>query len=373
MSSTLPDYSVVRPVNQWPDPAAKRPRLTEVVLSPGEDAAFAFANFDVVNLVPRATYHWTSLALRKPKTLIGNGATVFLRGVGPLLQCVGNPALSSQWIIKDVTFVGSALHLDRATPFGFDIIEQNCFMFDNCVKVSVINCNFYRFPGTALWFVNSGAPVGHYWDPQHIVANCRFQECRMGVSIGGGADHGTVSGCNFFDCQICFNVSGGQWNMSGNVIVNCRCAYLHTKGNWYQGTLGNINPAQGNFCDNVISNCDYNGNLWATEFMLSTGVVINLAGYYFDDDAALPPNWSGNAMTFCDAQLKNFLTGNNEVYCITGCFINGDTVDGEAKGKFEASDAVKDNIHLIGCSSNGKVTLTKIPAGNVSPSFGTIN
>lgn len=367
----MEDLYVVKAVNQWPAPAPPPPYQGPTIL-PQQDPQPILDRYQVVFLVPGETYNWKYVRITYPVTIFGNGATVTTNGLGPIIRIDGTGQSSGRGVtIKDITFIGSPSTPDRLKPMSEEQVASSAIWVVGQWRTSILDCNFYNFSGAALYFGEHEVYNGFNWAMQHFVRGCRFKGCRIGIANGGATEYSVASMNNFFDCQICFNTVGGNWNCSSNVISNCRCAYLHTQHDWYQGPAGNYNAAHGSFTGNTLNHCDYGGNLWPTEFVLEDGTTIELAGFYFDDTLQRPPTWTGNTQYYGDMMIKNFLVAGIDAWCVTGCAILGKSGQNPDAGKVELADAVKNKVWFVGCSGNG-VTLKNVVAANCTPPFGTI-
>lgn len=365
--TSVEDLYVVKPVNQW---AAPPPRFASHqapgTMLPTDDPDAVFAAYKVVYLVPGAEYTWRNVFIRRPVIVYGNGATVKTSGTGPILKVVGIPsAATDSVLLQDITFVGEDSTPDRAAIMSAEQMNSSALWIMDQWRVTIRSCEFKNFYGAAVFFEQSVAVPGFTSGAtSHQVTGCRFIGCRMGVAVGGKSEHSSISGCSFYDCQICLNVVGGNWVFVGNVMANCRCAYLHSTDLWYQSA----NPVVGSrnvFNSNIISNAAANGNLWPTKFNLPSR-TIDLAAFYFEDVNADPPCYVGNVHTLADVNIANFKT--DDIFCMTGCSFYGGAND---VGALTTTTALKDKVYILGCQGRD-VTMNNFDSNNVDPDFGTV-
>ncbi|BCO10919.1 E1B 55K [Bovine adenovirus 7] len=369
---------VSKPVVSWSQNVPVAEIIEEetnfAVLKPDQDPSSFLEKHSVVYLQPHAVYDWRTVLIRKPTQIHGQGATVRLNGQGPILQIQGEHSIPDDIYVhlENITFVGSDFP-SRHERMNKDFQFHSAVWITNAWKTTITQCNFKNFKGAALWYNDT---IDYWnsrqWSQQHFITHSRFTGCRIGVANTGGSEYSLCNNNLFFDCQVCFNVIGANWAHNDNVIVNCRCAYLHLGANmWYQGTSRNHNPAKGSFNNNTINHADYGGNLWPTEFVLQNGDTINLAGFYFDDQAELPPTYTGNNQWYGDVNIVNFSTARNDKWCITGCNFYGVTAGQDNAGQVQVSEAVKNKVYFIGCSGNN-VILKNVVEENMTPKFGRI-
>lgn len=368
---------VNNPLPVWPQPdvADGSTASSSVTLTPADGAQEAFDTYSVVNLQPGKTYYWSTVAITKPVILNGNNATVFLSGEGPVInvrpaefnsEVATNLSSYLPCIIRDVTFKGHSVPPDKSVDMSSKIFYDGAIYVNSVRGVAVDNCAFENFNGTALWFDEDVQVNGSQWDNFNSVRNCRFKHCRHGVSNGGRAEYG-IADANFFQqCQIAFNVCGGNWLRTSNHIVNTRCGYLHTDQNWYMGRTGNQNPAHGTFVGNSINHANDNSSLWPQVYRQSNNpsTNVNLAGFYFADTNAFPPNFSGNTMYFCDMSIVNFAVLNSFKWSLTGCVFYNTAIN--------VLNGRGTSMYIVGCTGNSVTTIRGIAAANISPDIGTI-
>lgn len=359
---------VSNPIPSWPvQPVVTNTEDGAYIMKPGENAHDVLSSNRVVYLMPGETYYWKNVLITSSLILRGQGANVFLDGVGPILMLEGGSQPSDLNVTIDgVNFMGGIDVPDRGEPMSALFLDQGAIWAHNAFKTSIVNCSFQNFKGCAVWFYDDREYwTNRTWSQQHIVSFNRFQGCRMGVANGGGSEYAFAS-CNcFFDCQICFYVIGGNWNRSSNLIVNCRCAYYHSKdGMWYTGS-GNYNPAHGSFTGNTLNHCDYGGNLWPTAFIGADGRSMNLAGMYFDNDSAYPPTWTGNTQYYGDMYVNKY-SNKQKAWCIVGCTIMGGSGADPSVGKITIGSSVTNTTYFIGCSGNS-VYVYGAKAANMTP------
>ncbi|AII22561.1 protein LH3 [Lizard adenovirus 2] len=365
--TSVEELYVINPINQWPAPGSFSSQKPPGTLLPGEDPEAVFKQYHVVYLVPGAQYHWKNILIEKPVWIYGNGATVRTSGTGPILRIVGNRTEKRDVRIQDISFFGEDCTPNRMEPMSEKLVYQMAIWVTDMKRVTIKGCNFTNFAGAAVFFEET-AYNGFFWSMQHLITECRFTGCRIGIANGGRSEYSTASFNNFFDCQICFNVVGGNWNRCGNIAANCRCVYLHTTNMWYEGAGGNFNAAHGSFTGNTMNHCDYGGNLWPTAFQLPDR-EIQLAGFYFDNARARCPTWTGNTQYYGDMKILNFNQANDAaIFVIDGCALYGQPGD---TGSIETTAALTDKVFIQGCQGN-KVTLFNIKAANVVPAIGTI-
>ncbi|AKT26019.1 IX_E1b_55K [Equine adenovirus 2] len=346
-----------------------------VILKPEDDAAQVLADNAAVYLVPGAVYKWSKITITKPVIIYGRGAFVKLSGPGPMIEVVGGDgskhADSIPITFYDINFSGSRVVI-REETMKDEYLTESAIWFSHAWKSSIINCNFSNFNGAALWYHDSTAYKPD-WHQQHMVLNCRFRMCRFGIANSGASEYSLANSNCFFDCCVCFNVVGGNWRRVGNIIANCRCAYLHVGGTrmWYLGMAGSNNAAHGAFTDNTMNHADVGGNKWPTVFRMANGTNINIAGFYFDDASVSPPTFTGNTLYYCDMKFVNILTDSSlQNWTITGCNIFGEQRATTTAGTITLASSLKDKIYFIGCSGN-KVKLVNVKEDNVIPKFGT--
>ncbi|ABA47235.1 E1B 55K [Snake adenovirus 1] len=362
--TSVEDLYVVKPINQWPAPSAFLYPLPRGTLLPGQSPDEAFARNSVVFLVPGAEYNWKNVVIRKPVWIYGercHGEDFRPRAIIHIMGDLDNPM---DVRIQDLTFIGGDSP-DRLVPFSAVLTNQMALW---CIdpRITIRGCSFYNFGGAAIYLERSERDTGfRFGRGQVMITDCRFRGCRIGIANGGSVEYGLASQNNFSDCQICFNVVGGNWTRSGNVASNCRCMYLHTQGMWYEGAAGNFNPAHGSFTSNTLNHCDYGGNLWPTEFQLPDR-VINLAGFYFDNAAARLPNFSGNSQWYGDMKLINFLP--DSTFVINGGALYGGPGD---TGVIAVATALAAKVFVIGCQGNAGQQIVNVPAANIIPEVGT--
>lgn len=364
--TSVEDLYVVKAVNQWAAPPPRFSTQAPGTLLPTDDPDTVFASFKVVYLIPGAEYVWRNVEIRRPVTVYGNGATVKTSGTGPILKIIGPSTAATEGVLlQDISFSGQDSTPDRIVPMSADQMNSSAIWVVDQWKVTISGCSFKNFYGAALFFEQTAAAPGFTSGATaHKVTGCRFSGCRIGIAIGGKSEFSSAVNNSFYDCQVCFNMAGGNWCCADNVIANSRCAYLHTTDLWYQ-SAGPIVGTRNIFSTNVISNCDSNGNLWPTAFNLP-GRSINLAGVYFDDVNADPPSYFGNVHTLADMNILNFIAGG--IFCITGCSFYGGANE---TGAITVTAALKPRVYVFGCQGR-EVTLNNVDADNVDPDFGTV-
>lgn len=370
------DGTLIRPSNE--PPFADGPRTVEpppdfVILKPSDDPNEVLNKHPYVYLTPGAIYKWSNVQVGSPVQIDGRGATVTLNGPGPILTFTGSTTaypVDLPIMIKDVVFSGGELL--KTEPMQQKFVSQSAIWFDGAWKTTVRNCTFFNFNGAAVYY-SEGLDywADKQWQQQHILTECRFNGCRIGVANGGAVEYSLANNNCFFNCQICFHVIGGNWRRVGNMIANCRCAYFHTKANmWYQGKGLYMNPAHGSFTDNTLNHCDYGGSDWTSDFVLANNTTVKLAGFYFDNDTQRPPTWTGNTQYYGDMKLLNFLTdANNTTFCVTGCALFGVSSVQAGAGQIQVADAKKANFYISGCYGNN-VDMVNVQEANVVPKFG---
>lgn len=369
---------VSKPIVPWPASASSNNSSSQnidfPVLKPDQDPIAFFQTNNTAYLQPGATYYWKCIELSKPIHIYGQGATVQLVGPGPVFVFNSESVIPEDFyvVFENINFIEDEFPI-RSGQLSLGLTTHSAVWFINVWKTSIVNCNFKNFRGAALWYSdNRNFWNARKWNQQHLVSNCRFNGCRIGISNTGSSEYSIASQNQFYDCQICFNVIGGNWSRNNNVIVNCRCAYLHVGDNmWYEGHSENNNPAKGTFCNNIINHADNGGNVWPTQFKLTDGSTIQLASFYFDDNQEIPPCYSGNFHWFGDVNIVNFSTTKIDKWCITGCNFYGNTHAANDAGQVQVAEAVKDKVFIIGCSGNN-VTMKNIVEGNMTPKIGTI-
>lgn len=343
-----------------------------VTLLPGSDAQEAFDSYSMICLKPYGNYVWTAVSITKPVILMGNNATVHLNGEGPQLH-IHPPGLNPNFnvnrpedlrvTIKDVIFRGQSDDLGRLLPMTEQMVTHSAIWVDNARKVTIQGCSFQNWNGTAVWHQDDfvGPATWSTFESQNLLTNCRFKTCRMGVSTGGRSEYGLIANNIFTDCQIAFNVVGGNWHRIGNVINDTRCAYLHVKNPWYLGRVGNQNSSISSFCFNICNHTT-DRSLWSTNFTLPDGTAIELGGFYFDDDTASPPTYTGNTHNYYDLKLINMVVENAAHptrWCITGCTFMNSSIG--------VPESLAARVFLIGTSSNEPTVGGYVPAGNQIP------
>lgn len=371
---------VTAPLISWAQDVAATPSngtQKAFTLRPGDDTTTAFSTEGaVIDLLPGAEYHWHRENISTTVTIRGNGATV--RNARPVSgPCIfirsttGSP-MNLRVSLEDIIFKGYE-DPDRASPMS-NTASQNCAVWiHQAWKATVLRCTFINWRGAALWFSDTTTYwSSQQWSQQHMVCQNRFEGCRICIANTGGSEYSLASNNCFFDCQIAFNVIGGNWNRCGNVIVNCRCAYLHARNNmWFAGSSGVFNAAHDTFVGNVLNHCDYGGNRWPTVLTMANGSQIQLAAFYFDNTGAYPPLWCGNTQYYGDMKLLNYNSGGMKAWVISGCIFMAGSNSMPTAGNITVSNG-GDKVYLIGCSSNASVQVTGIAAANMTPSVGTI-
>lgn len=368
---------VNNPLPYWPQPSTSVDVTvaSTVLLSPADNAQQAFDTFSIINLQPGKVYHWTSTIVKKPTILNGNNATVYLAGDGPIIQVqtgefdpnvTNNISRRFPCIFRDVIFKGSTVPPPREELMSESFFYHGGIYVNGVRGVSVVNCMFENFNGTALWFDEDLQVNGGQWDNFNSVTSCRFKNCRHAISNGGRAEYGVAVGNLFQQCQVAFNVCGGNWVRSGNNIVNSRCGYLHTAVNWYMGGSGNQNPAHGTFVGNSLNHANDDTVSWPTVYRTSSNPAtqIALAAVYFDDTNAYPPNFVSNTMYFCDMSIVRFARANNFKWSLTGNVFYSTTIT--------VTNQMGTSMYLVGCTGNSVTRITGIASANVSPEIGTI-
>lgn len=345
-----------------------------VILKPTDDPIDVLYNNRCVYLVPGAVYTWKNILIQKEVIINGQGATIKLVGNdGPIINISNGSQVGDVHVtIRDVKFVGSDIPPVRTEEMKEDFVTSSAIWITNAWKTTIENCDFTNFNGAALFFSDSTTyTTSQNWQQQQIVSGCRFLSCRICIANSGGSEYSLVNNCCFFDCQICFHVSGGNWRRVGNQIANCRCAYFHNQTNmWYSGPNGIFNPAHGAFTGNTMNHCDYGGNLWPSNFTLTNGTVVSLAGMFHNNSTYMPPTWTGNTQYYGDMKILNFPT--NAIWVISGCNIFGYSGSAPNSGMLVVSTAVRDRVYITGCSSSTtNLALINVNQNNVFPLFGT--
>lgn len=373
---TTVDGTLVYPSN-YPTYVNDLPYLPEnnendfVVMKPGDDPTDFFQKHSCVYLQPGRVYQWSGIKVTNPICIYGRGAIVRLLGEGPIMEVTGGDDISPSDIpftVYDVIFDGNET-VDRNVNMSVAFENKSALWFTNAWKSTVFNCTFSNFNGTALWYRDNPPPQG--FEGQHSLLGCRFIKCRIGVSNSGRSEYSLANSNLFFDCQVCFNVIGGNWRQTGNQMMYSKCGYLHVKdGMWYEGS-NKENPAHGAFTGNTLNHCD-NGCAWPASFTLKNGSTISrLSGLYFDDDAAYPPTFTGNAMWYSGMEVMNFINDTNlKSFSFTGCTFVGPANDMESS-RIAISNRVGTKVFFIGCTGNN-VNVYNVTAANMTPPFGTV-
>ncbi|ASU50468.1 E1B-2 [Odocoileus adenovirus 1] len=380
MDTTVAYPFVSKPIVPWTQNAKTseetdiRTVFTSAVLPLEADPTTFFQDHSVVYLIPGVTYRWNNVPINKSVTVYGQGATVKLNGSGPILFVQSKTEMPEDLnvVLENILFSGGDDAPNRHDPMTDECETHSAVWIHNAWKTTITKCSFENFKGSAVWYSDK-SDFWHAmkWNQQHLITECRFDACRIGISNTGACEYSMANGNQFFDCHICFNVIGGQWMRSNNIFCKCRSAYFHVKEfMWYAGTSGNLNAAKGMFTNNFCAHCDH-GSLWPSNFRLRNNTEVSLAGIYFDDDAETPPLFHGNFHWFGDVKILNFPQNRVTSVCFTGCHFYGHTVMVEDAGKVEINAALKDKVYLLGCTGD-TVTLKNIKEENVAPSFGTI-
>lgn len=357
----------------WPDTIPGNFNVPEsVTVLPDADPDRIFETHSVIYLKPGALYRWPSITLTRAVTIYGNNAIIELVGAGPQLHVHPpswnndvdtNVAIDLKVTLRDIIFRGSDSQPDRQEAMSAKFVEHSAVWIDNAWRTTIENCSFLNYKGSAIWYQDDvkGLPTGIF-EAQHILTNCRFRHCRIGVSNAGRSEYSMASNNLFADCQICFNVIGGNWLRVGNHIVSCRCAYYHTTVPWYIGRSGNQNAAHGTFCSNSVNHCT-TACLWPSSFMQANGVRVDLAGFYFSDGGTYPPNWTGNTHYYFDMILDNMSTQKSFKWTICGCVLMNCTIT--------TRNNTGNSTYIFGCTGNSDTRIGNVPAGNISPDIGT--
>lgn len=335
------------------------------------DPSDLFYNNFCVYLIPGATYHWHNVKISRPITIYGRGATVKLSGsVGPIIEVTTGLTVKPSdcpVTIYDVIFDGDVT-VNRTVAMNDSFIPHSAIWFTNAWKSSIINCSFFNFNGTALWYRDDALYT--FWSQQHMVLGCKFQLCRICISNSGRSEYSLANSNSFFDCCVCFNVVGGNWRRSGNNISTCKCAYLHVEaGMWYEGS-NKLNTAHGAFTDNTLNHCDQ-GSLWPAAWALADGrQITRISGMYFDSSVSCPPTFTGNTLWYSSIELRGFaLIGSMQTFCFTGCTFMGNPVN-TAQSRIALTSDRQNEIFFIGCTGNNIAVFNAVEA-NITPKFGT--
>ncbi|AAK13172.1 E1B 55K [Bovine atadenovirus D] len=367
---------VSNPIVTWPQAVhqnvAPSTARSHILLPVDADPEVYFNKYSAVYLIPDATYTWKNVEITTHIHIYGQGATVKLHGSGPILS-IRNAQIEPKVLrvlISDIHFIGGELP-NRNSSMGSDCLHHGAIFCHNVWKTTISNCVFENFKGAAVWY--SSVPYSNFrkWGQQHCITSCKFDSCRIGVANTSYSEFSMANNNHFFDCQVCFNVVGGYWMRNDNLFVQCRCAYLHTKKHmWYSGDGQNFQAARGTFNNNMLNHCDY-GSMWPTEFVLANGSVIELAGFYFDDDEEQPPTFVGNMLWYGDVKILKLPMARLKHWCINACHIYGITYGMPDAGCITISPELADIVFVIGCSGNN-VVIYNVNEEHIVPSVGIV-
>lgn len=342
-----------------------------VIIKPEDDPNQFFNVYSVLYLVPGANYKWSNISLYTPTIINGQGASVTLNGDGPIFDvAVSTEAVSpvSLYIVFNaVNFVGGK-PFDRTTPMSLDVVTQSAVWITDVWKTTFLNCSFSYFKGAALFFKeNNLASSSLKGSQQHLVSNCKFTYCRIGIANSGFSEYSIASTNSFYDCHIAFHVYGGYWIRSNNLINKCGSGFFHiTSSNMWYLSEGSYTPLDfGTFSNNNVHYTDTNsGNLWPLEFTLPSGTV-QLSGMYCQSGNALPPLYLGNSHLYSSFNIAS-LPGH--IYCVTGCKFYG-TESSTTYSYVKVPSAQSANIYFLGCFGNS-VQKVNVTNANMLPMFG---
>lgn len=360
----------------WPVPAnVSNEAKGAYLLGPDENVQSVIDQHRVIVLQGDEVYRWKRVVINKPTTIAGNGATVILDGDGPCIIIDGGRGFPGEIpvIISDVCFQGTLQLINRDQPMDIGCLSSSAIWVKNALQVTIFSCIFEKFAGAALWFDADDTN----WDNRnfafcHYVSENLFRDCRLGIAIGNNVQYGLSSNNVFYDCHIAFYMIGTNWGIYGNSVLSCRCAYFHSKENmWYSGAAANNGITYGSVVGNFFSNANLIGLQWHENFVAMDGRGIKLQGFYFDDDGAVPPTWTGNTHYWSGIDLLNF-DSNMQAYVFTGCTFMGKTASVESAGRLNIADAIKAKTFFSGCSGNG-VHVYGVESTNLfPPNFATV-
>ncbi|AFV70632.1 LH3 [Bovine adenovirus 6] len=368
---------VSKPIVPWsqavrPDPVLPSSSRSHILMPVDADPNVYFNKYSAVYLIPDATYVWKNVEITTHLHLYGQGATVRLHGTGPILSIQSSKTEPEELrvLISDIHFFGGDFP-DRNSPMTPEKEHHGAIFCHNVWKTTISNCIFENFNGAAILYSSLQYFRYRKWGQQHSVTGCKFDSCRIGIANTSCSEFSLANNNLFFDCQVCFNVVGGYWMRNDNLFVQSRCAYLHIKENmWYAGDGQNFQAARGTFNNNMLNHCDY-GSLWPTEFTLTDGSVIELAGFYFDDDEEQPPTFVGNMLWYGDVKILNLPTTRLKQWCISACHIYGVTAGMPDAGCVTVSRNLAEVVYIIGCCGN-TVTIYNVNPEHVVPNVGTV-
>ncbi|AGS11264.1 E1B protein large T-antigen [Duck adenovirus 1] len=368
LTGNLPTWSVSTVKN---DPSMP---LGAYLMLPSENPEDVFNKYQTVYLVPGEQYRWKQVIIKSSITIHGQGALVKLDGPGPSLTISGGSGLPIDMTVelRDINFKGLDIPPDREELMEDAFLRHSAIWSHNVTRTVINGCSFVNFKGAAVWFYDEDTTwSGRIFAEQHLFINNRITGCRIGLALGSVSRNSVASHNIFNDCHVCFNVLGGGWTLVNNCIMNSRCAYLHAKeGMWYSGPATS-GPALVNvFSGNVLNNCAANGNMWPTDYLGGGDVPLKLAAFYFNDEDAIPPVWTGNAHNWADVTLTKF-SSDLESYSITGCMFIGQTTAVPSAGRIYVGNTISDKVYFFGCSGNGVYLYGTTDANLFPDDFGT--
>lgn len=360
--TSMEELYIRAPINQWSVNQQSR-KDEPVTIRPGDSPLEVFRTANVVDLVPGAYYEWGSIWINHHIVIHGNGATVKFVGKGPFLV-INSHNEKGKSLIENVSLIGPR-PVERDEPM--DVIPRLVvgLIITDTWQTTVRNCNFSNFEGAAVFYQEGTQTPRTARTMQHLITECRFNDCRIAIAYSTGCENSCATSNIMSNCQIAFNACGGQWNLTGNLIQNCCCAYLCVDDNWYEGPITGI-ISQDNFSGNTVEYCG--NSLWPTAYD-TRAEQIALTGFFFDRVLSYPPNWSANNHRYAGMNIRSF-SNDIKAFSITGCTFIGSV--GVSTSSIVVNNPVKDKIHFIGCSGNTDMQLVNVTEANCTPNFGTV-
>lgn len=361
-------YEASQPVNEF------------VVVPPTvEDPTDIINESGCIYLQPGAVYYWGGVKITRPVCVYGRGATIKLKGEGPIFEVTAGERVRSADVpstFQDIIFDGDTV-INRDSVMNEGFVRHSAIWITNAWKSCVMNCFFKNFNGTALWYRDDNlymtGPTSRLWVQQHVVIGNKFELCRFGVSNSGRSEYSLADSNVFGDCQVAFNCIGGNWSQRGNNMTATKCGYFHVRRlMWYEGN-NRDNPVHGAFTGNTLNHCD-SGCKWPFSLMLPNNVQITaLSGMYFDNITITPPTFNDNVMWYSGIELRGFaLISNIQNYTMCGITFVGPPSGVKSRIAVTTTGGVQSKTFMTGCWGNSNVTVYNIPQANIVPLCGYI-
>lgn len=278
----------------------------------------------VIVLDPNQIYEWSNIYIPSGVTIIGNGAVVKSTSMNAPIFNVYNQKHGVT--IYDVNFDGNLSKSPYNQPvnenhLGIQVYKSSC--------VTIDNCRFINFLGAGISMFNHN---GKKRATDMKITNCRFVDCQYGWVGWYNSEYGVLSNNHFTNCRVGIWNCSGNWLITGNVVTDCRAAYVVTSATNEIAFNTGGNFSHGNVTGNTFNHC--NQSPWGLTLLKYGNTTKAVHGVHFD--SVLPVTFTGNALWYTDFTYENsiddfFITGStfsncnvnnngNHLIQLTGCW-----------------------------------------------------